>query len=113
MYFIIKSDKLNIRNSPLDHLARFSARVVLCAKGACEQAQLIAIAKGIMLGVDTALKKADQKAIFGPLIGSALKTILPNKELQVKVSDLIKEPISQIDKNNQEIKDFIIDKVSK
>jgi hypothetical protein len=59
---------------------------------------------GILLGVDTALEKADREAIFGPLLGSALKTILPNNE--VKVTDLVKEPVSLIDKNFQEVKEL-------
>src|SRR3954468_10745068 len=66
IYRTLKSDKLDIRNSPLDHLARLSARIILCAKGVCDQAQPVGVAMGIMLGVDTALEKADHKAIFGP-----------------------------------------------
>ena len=110
----MKSDKLDIKNSPLDHLARLSARVLLCAKGVCDQAQPLGVAMGILLGVDTALEKADQKAIFGPLLGSALKTVLPNKQVETKISDLIKQPVSQIDKNNQQINELndIINKVS-
>jgi len=56
---------------------------------------------------------ADQKPIFGPILGSAIKTVLSN-EVKTKVSDLIKEPISQIERNNREINELndIIDKVS-
>ena len=112
--YLLKSDKLDIKNSPLDHLARLSARLILCAKGVCDQAQPIGVAMGIMLGIDTALEKADQKAIFGPILGSALKTVLPNREVKEKVSDLIIESVDKIDKNNQEIQELnsIIDKVS-
>ena len=59
IYKTLKSDKLDIRNSPLDHLARLSSRILLCAKGACDQAQPVGVAMGVMLGVDTALEKAD------------------------------------------------------
>lgn len=96
-------------------MARLSSRLILCAKGICDQAQPVGVAMGIMLGVDTALEKADQKVIFGPLIGSALKTVLPNNEVKQKTSDLIKGPVSEIDKNNKEIAELksIIDNVSK
>jgi hypothetical protein len=113
IYRTLKSDKLDIRNSPLDHMARFAARLLLCAKGVCDQAQPVGVAMGILLGIDTSLVMADQKPIFGPLLGNALKTVLPNNEVRVKVSDLIQEPISRIDKNNQEIKELksMIDKI--
>ena len=71
---------------------------------------------GIMLGVDTALEKAEHKAIFGPVLGSVLKTMLPKDELvEKKIYDLIKNPVWDIEKNNKEIKELteIIDKVSK
>jgi hypothetical protein len=110
----LKSDKLDIKNSPLDHFARLSARILLCAKGVCDQAQPVGIAMGILLGIDTSLIMADQKPIFGPILGSAIKTVLPHEEVKIKISDLIKEPISQIESNNQEINELndIIDKVS-
>ena len=72
---------------------------------------------GIMLGVDTALEKAEHKAIFGPVLGSVLKTMRPKDELVEKKKnyDLIKNPVWDIEKNNKEIKELteIIDKVSK
>jgi hypothetical protein len=68
---------------------------------------------GIVWGFYTSLIMVDQKPLFGPILGSAIKTVLPN-EVKIKVSDLIKEPISQIERNNQEINELndIIDKVS-
>ena len=113
IYKTLKSDKLDIKNSPLDHFARLSARLLLCAKGVCDHAQPVGVAMGILLGIDTSLIMADQKPIFGPILGSAIKTVLSN-EVKTKVSDLIKEPISQIERNNREINELndIIDKVS-
>jgi len=106
IYRTLKSDKLDVKNSPLDYLARLSARLLLCAKGVCDQAQPVGVAMGILLGIDTSLEMADRKPIFGPLLGSALKTVLPNEEVKMKVTDLIKEPVSQIDKNYQEINEL-------
>jgi hypothetical protein len=110
----LKSDKLDIKNSPLDHFARLSARLLLCAKGVCDQAQPVGVSMGILLGIDTSLQMADHKPIFGPILGSALKTVLPNDEIKTKISDLIKEPVSKIERNNQEINELnnIIDKIS-
>lgn len=116
IYRTLKSNKLDIKNSPLDHLARLSARLILCAKGICDQAQPVGVAMGIMLGVDTALEKANHKAIFGPILGSALKTVLPkDEEVEKRIIDLIKNPVSDIEKNNKDIKEItdMIDGVSK
>jgi hypothetical protein len=93
-----------VRNSPLDHLARLSARLILCGKGICDSAQPIGVSMGIMIGIDTFLEKADQKAIFGPVIGNALKTVLPNRNVEQKTIDLINGSVSQVDKNNNNIK---------
>jgi len=71
---------------------------------------------GIMLSVDTALEKADHKAIFGPILGSALKSILPqDKEVEKRIIDLIGKPVSDIETNNKEIKELtdIINNISK
>ena len=115
IYNTLKSDKLDIRNSPLDILARNCTRILLCAKGVCDQAQPVGIAMGIMLGVDTALEKSDHEPIFFPILGSVIKKALPNKEIEAKVYDLVKKPVSKIDNNNKEVEEIneIIDTVSK
>ena len=50
-----KSNKLYVRNSLLDHMACICNRMILCAKGVCDQTQPVGIVIGIMLGVYTAL----------------------------------------------------------
>ena len=104
VYKILKSDKLDVRNSPLDHLARLSARLILCAKGVCDGAQPIGVSMGIMLGIDTVLERADHKPIFGPALGHALKTVLPKSNPEQKMIDLIKGSVSELEKNNDNTK---------
>lgn len=49
--------------------------------------------KGIMLGVDIALKKAEDKAILGTISGSAFKTIQPkDKQVEKIIIDLVRKP---------------------
>ena len=69
---------------------------------------------GIMLGIDTVLERADHKAIFGPALGNALKNVLPNNNVEQKTIDLIKGSVSEIDKNNDSMKQLneIIDNIS-
>ena len=113
IYKTLKSDKLDEKFTFRSFLLVFLLVFLLCAKGVCDHVQPVGVAMGILLGIDTSLIMADQKPIFGPILGSAIKTVLPN-EVKTKVSDLIKEPISQIERNNREINELndIIDKVS-
>lgn len=70
--------------------------------------------KGIMLGVDIALKKAEHKAIFGTISGSAFKTIQPkDKQVEKIIIDLVRKPLSDIDSNNRNVKELteIIDNI--
>lgn len=46
--YILKSDKLEVRNSPLDRLATLSARALICFKGACDMALPTGLALGLM-----------------------------------------------------------------
>ena len=53
---IWKSDKFDIRNSPLDILLKQSARLILCIKGACEAGTPVATGMALGFGVDTILQ---------------------------------------------------------
>lgn len=79
--FMIKSGKLDIRNSPLDRFSSMIARVLLCAKGVCDSATPLGLGLGLMLGADQVLKDGGREAFFGPIIGKGLNKILPNSEL--------------------------------
>ena len=51
---ILRSDELDIRNSPLDRLATLGARALLCFKGACDTtAQPVGLTLGLILGAAT------------------------------------------------------------
>ena len=65
-------------------MARLSGRILLCTIGVCDQAQPAGVVMGIMMGVYSALEKADRKPIFRPNLGKTLSTILPKSDKQVK-----------------------------
>ena len=68
IYKVINSEQIKVRNSPLDRFASHFARLLLCAKGACENAQPVAGTLGLMLGVDEVLAAADKTPIFKPFL---------------------------------------------
>jgi hypothetical protein len=101
--FILKSDKLDIKNSPLDRLATLSARALLCFKGACDSAQPIGLTLGLMLGSDEILKGANREPIFAPFLGSILNTVLPESTHKDSIRLLIDKNITQLENINEEI----------
>ena len=73
---ILRSDKLDIKNSPLDHLATLAARVIFCAKGTCGVVQPVALSLGFMLGADEVIKAGGKEPIFSPFLA---KIFIPKK----------------------------------
>jgi len=63
---LIKSDKLDIKISPLDKSATLGARALLCFKGVCESAQPVGLTLGLKLGTDEILKGVKRDPIFAP-----------------------------------------------
>lgn len=104
IYKRLNSDKLNIKNSALDQLAILSVSIILWGKAIPPR---VDVDKGIMLGVDIALKKAEHKAILGTISGSVFKTIQPkDKQVEKIILDLVRKPLSDIDSNNRNVKEL-------
>lgn len=110
---LLKSDDLEVRNSPLDRIATFGARIVLCLKGSCEAAQPLGVALGLALGADEIFKSAGREPVFVPIFGGVLNAILPDNTDKAIASEINKH-LKQIEENNQEMKAFksIIDQVN-
>jgi hypothetical protein len=56
MIKILKSNNLDVGNSPLDRFASIAAKIILCSKGFCETAAPIGILFGGMAGLDELIK---------------------------------------------------------
>lgn len=102
---LLRSDELNIRNSPIDRLASLGAKAIMCAKGACEAAQPVGLGLGLMLGTDEILKSSGRDAMFSPLLGKGLNYIFPLPENDKKdYMKLIHKSLKELESNNEEIK---------
>jgi len=99
---ILKSDKLDIRNSPFDRIATLSAKVILCFKGICQSAQPVGLTLGLMLGTDEILKNANIEAIFAPFLGGILNTILP-ENIHKDSTRLIEKNFNELEVNKKDI----------
>ena len=69
---LLKSDKLDIWNSPLSRLATIYSKKILCAKGACDTAAPIGGVLGFMGGVDAIRQSKGYDPIFLPFLGNIL-----------------------------------------
>jgi len=69
MYKVLKSDKLDVKNSPLDKLSTLAVKVLWCIKGSCEHLPHL----GLGAATDQILDNSGQKPIFMPLLGGILK----------------------------------------
>jgi hypothetical protein len=54
--YTLKTDKLEVRNSPLDHFASYAAKLLYCVKGVCEAGAALGFALGVMAGFDRILE---------------------------------------------------------
>ena len=101
MIRVLKSDQLEVRNSPIDRLAYLTAKALYCFKIGCDAAPHVGLALGLMVGVDEILKNAEHKPIFMPILGGIAKTLLPsNTNNSDTPSKLIEEAIANIKANN-------------
>lgn len=101
MIRVLKSDQLEVRNSPLDRLAFLSAKAIYCFKIGCDAAPHVGLALGLMVGADEILKNAEHKPIFMPILGGIAKTLLPtNTNNNDSPPKLIEDAIANIKTNN-------------
>jgi hypothetical protein len=76
MYKVLKSDKLDIKNSPVDRLATIATKFLWCIKGSCDQLPNIDIGLGIGAAVYQILENSGRYPIFMPFLGNKLNVII-------------------------------------
>lgn len=81
---ILRSDELDIRNSPLDRIASLTARILLCGKGLCVGGAVGGSVVGAGLALDNSLINTGNKPIFSPQFVGLLKKILPEGVIKSK-----------------------------
>jgi hypothetical protein len=110
--FLLKSGAYEVRNSPLDRLAFLVAKTIGCLKGACEQALVLGIGLALMLVTDEILKYGNVDPFFGPLLGGALKTVLPEKPSNESVK-IVRSAFELLraNKNKTQIINTVLDKL--
>jgi hypothetical protein len=67
VFKVLRTDELDVKNSPLDRLATLTARVLFCAKGLCYVGGVTGSAIGSGLALDAALVNTGNDSVFSPL----------------------------------------------
>lgn len=105
--YLLKSDKLEFRKSPLDRFAFLAAKALTYLKTGCESAPHVGVGLGLMIGADEVLKQANVEPFFGPFLGGALKAVLPKNPTNESV-DVIKASYKLIRSNETNIREASI-----
>ena len=91
----IKSDELDIRNSPRDRFGSIFGRVVLCLKGVCICTGSIGGVLGVGTLVDGYLRSRGREPVIEEVLSEGLNKILPPTEYQynnyLETSNKLKE----------------------
>lgn len=94
---VLRSDKLNVRNSPLDHFATVTGKLLFCWKYGCQAGSAGLGLVGTSFLIDSMLEAGDHHKVFTPLIGKGVKFMVGGKP----VDNILLE----INKNLKEMED--------
>jgi hypothetical protein len=110
--FLLKSDKLDIYNSPFDRFATIITKIFLCSKGICEGIAPIGIVFGGLTGIDELRKAKGLEPIFLPKIAdfmfSETDVNKQLKEMKSEESSFIKlsKEMGSFNEENQIVDSF-------
>ena len=103
---ILKSDKLDIRNSPLNRFATVFTQGLLCLKGVCEGGIFTGTVLGTGIAYDWALESANKEKVFAPLVGGFLEKLSGTQSLTEEQEQQLKE-LNFIKKNTEEKLEYL------
>lgn len=72
----MRSDKLDVRNSPLDQFASLTGKLLFCWKYGCQAGSAGLGLVGTSFLIDSMLEAGNQEKVFTPLIGKVLNLLL-------------------------------------
>ena len=107
--YLWKNKRLEVRNSPIDHIASLTLKLATCIKGACVAGGAGATVLGLGFGADKLLEEAGHPPFFKKAIGNQLNNILSGLgytgnteylELKKRMSD-VKERAKNIEELNR------------
>ena len=87
---VLKSDKLNVKNSPLDRFASITGKLIYCWKYGCQAGSAGLGLVGTSFLIDSMLEAGNQEKVFTPLISKGVKFIVKGKSADQILQDIHK-----------------------
>jgi hypothetical protein len=79
MYKTLKSDKLDVKNSPVDRLSTLAVKILWCIKGSCDQLPHLGLGLSLGVATDQILENSGHEPIFMPFLGGMLNKMIGNE----------------------------------
>lgn len=94
---VLRSDKLDVKNSPFDHFATLTSKLLFCWKYGCQAGSAGLGLVGTSFLIDSMLEAGDHKKVFTPLIGKGVKFVVGGQSAD--------NVLLEINKNLKEMED--------
>ena len=102
---VLKSDKLNVKNSPFDHFASVTGKLLYCWKFGCQAGSAGLGLVGTSFMIDSMLEAGNHEKVFTPLIGKGVKFIVGGKPADNIFSDVNKN-LKQIEDSKRRLEEI-------
>ena len=76
MYKTLKSDKLDVKNSPIDRIATIAGKALWCIKGSCDQLPHLGLGLSLGAVTDQILENSGRDPVFMPFLGGLLNKVI-------------------------------------
>lgn len=105
--YLWRDKKLEVRNSPLDHVASLTLKLVACVKGACVAGGASATVLGLGFGADKLLEEAGHAPIFKKAVGGQINNILSSLGYEGNTEYLeLQKRMLEVEKRTRNIKEL-------
>lgn len=114
--YLWKNKKLEVRNSPIDHVASLTLKLASCVKGICVAGGAGATILGLGFGADKLLEEAGHAPIFKKMVGNKVGSILTRLGIEANIEYLeLQKQMSEIQEKTKNIEQLtkLIDEMEK
>ena len=102
---VLRSDKLNVKNSPFDHFATTAGKLLYCWKMGCQVGSAGLGLVGTSFMIDSILEAGNQEKVFTPLIGKGVKLIVNGRPADDILSGINKD-IKNLEESKKRYKEI-------
>lgn len=102
---VLKSDKLEVKNSPFDRFATTAGKILYCWKYGCQVGSAGLGLVGTSFMIDSMLEAGNQEKVFTPLIGKGVKFMVNGKPADELLSSINKD-VKNLEESKKRFKEI-------